>query len=471
MVPCALLGCAGDKEEPPGTGPDTPEIAAQDTASGDGAPSDSVGPWEVPSSDGAAIDLADAAPDPCEGLGPECLPVVERGNINVVYLHGTPREMGFQHGSLLKAELAEGVAEIEGNLVLAAMKQMALDLGLLTLAQELSTEEIVEECQGMVEAAGDVGWTVEDCMVLNFGDAIAEFIQDGAPGKDDIVPGCSQVVASGKATADGRLYHLRILDWAQIDFILDNPVVFVRSPTGGIPHVFIGFPGNLSPYQGMNAMGLVSASNEVHARDSSVHDAVGISHVQLQGRVLATAHDVGEAAAAIAQANHMTLETIVVSDQDSGEVLEMSPPAVATRKQAEGIVFATNHFVADSTSGLDKEPTPQHSTLRFDRLFQLLDPAAPNTLYGKLTPELLVQVARDRIDPYTGQESPADVFDNAQSLATNGALFVVVFDPADLRFWVAAGKIPVPSQPLVGFSLGHLLNLPGYEGTTPPDIP
>jgi len=53
------------------------------------------------------------------------------------------------------------------------------------------------------------------------------------------------------------------MDWNQIDYIVQNPTVFVRQPTGGVAHVTIGFPGNISPYQGMNAAGITVATNRV----------------------------------------------------------------------------------------------------------------------------------------------------------------------------------------------------------------
>jgi hypothetical protein len=67
-------------------------------------------------------------------------------------------------------------------------------------------------------------------------------------------------------------------------------------------------------------------------------------------------------------------------------------------------------------------------------------------------------VLRDRLDPWTRLESSADTFDDSNTLATNGALYAIVFDPGHRFFWVAAGTVPIPQQPLVGFSLDELLD-------------
>jgi len=120
---------------------------------------------------------------------------------------------------------------------------------------------------------------------------LVEYLGDYLPVKGEgpaLAPGCSQLVARGAATADGRIYHARILDWGDIDYLLEFPVIFVREPAAGNPHVTIGFPGNLSPYTGMSWHGLSIGSNESDPLDGSQHDLVGRSHVQMTARLLAS---------------------------------------------------------------------------------------------------------------------------------------------------------------------------------------
>jgi len=382
----------------------------------------------------------------------------------VVHLYGTPYEMGAQHARLLSEELKAGVTEIETNIELKLMFAMAKQLKLDKLAEQRSYPEIIEECKGMVSVMGKEGWTMDKCLVLNMGDAIAEFALNGLPTSTDITPGCAQLITSGKASADGRLYHARILDWARIEYIIKYPVLIVRHPVGEIPHVIIGFPGNLSPYQGMNAHGLVSASNEIHPLDNTVNDTTGESHVQLQGRILARAKSLDEATRMIKAANHMSLEVIVISDgkAQKGAVFEMAPKAVDVRGlSADGWVGATNHFVGKTTADLDKDPPKSDTTDRYKRLEQFTAKGGADSLLGKLNPTALIKVMRDRKNPSDGKVSPTTEFDDGKSLATNGALYNLVFDPEKRLFWMAAGKVPIPSQPFKGFSLDKLL---GKEG-------
>ena len=69
------------------------------------------------------------------------------------------------------------------------------------------------------------------------------------------------------------------------------------------------------------------------------------------------------------------------------------------------------------------------------------------------------------MDPWSGEETPVGTFNDGNSLATNGALFGVIFAPEKLHFYVASGDIPVPEQQWHGFSL---LSLLGEEDPTPP---
>ncbi len=394
-----------------------------------------------------------------------------RGAYTVVWLHGTPYQMGFQHGTLLHEELQEATVMLQTDPVFKIMRDAAAKAGLEQIARDNSYPDMIEECQGMVDAVANPDFRMFECLLVNFGDVAVDFLMNGVPTIQDIKPACSQMVVSGPATADGRLYHGRILDWSKVDFVIQHPVIFVRSPDGGIPHVFIGFPGNLSSYQGINDAGISIASNQVSPRDNTVHDLTGRSAVQMLVQVLTKAHTLEEARTIMQTTNQMTLDTLVAADgnEGKGEVFELAPAHVGIRDQAAGVVYATNHFLAPETDPLDQDPAGASSLLRYERLTQLLTAGGADSKYGTLNPSQLVSVLRDHHDPDTGTDSPPGTFDDGHSLATNGALYAVVFDPQARQFWVAAGTLPVPEQTFTAFSLDELLGKPGAQ--TPADIP
>jgi hypothetical protein len=278
------------------------------------------------------------------------------------------------------------------------------------------------------------------------------------PSNVALQPGCTQVIAAGAATADGRLLHARLMDWNEVDYIIQNPTIFVRQPEGGVAHVTIGFPGNISPYQGMNLSGLTVSTNRIYA-NSQLAPANGRSGVQLAGEILGHAHSLAEARAMVLGTPELAHLIMGVSDAKAGtgEIYEIGPTAIGVRPLDGSVVYATNHYVSPTMAGTDIQPPPQHTLLRYQRLGELVPQGGSATLFGSFDPSSLVNgVLRDRMDPQTLIASPP-VFDDGLSIATDGALYAAVFDGSRSQFWVAAGAIPIPGQAFVGFSLAHLL--------------
>jgi hypothetical protein len=448
-------GGGGSATGPDGAGAEGPEGGASGSSDAAWPPADAFGEagGEGAPSDEIRLDWKSLPP-----VGPKR---EARHNWTVVWLRGTPVEMGRQHGQLLHDELSWALSSSSYVKNIVLMLPAAKALGLDKLARNNSYPQIVSECEGMVQTAGDVGWTMDLCLLVSFGDVIIEATSTTGPG-------CSQFVVGNSATPDGRVLHGRLLDWTQVDLLLRYPVVFVRQPDGEIPHAVVGFPGNLSPYSGMNAEGLSIGSNEVQPASAAEKAKQGHSHVQMLGRLLASASTLDQALATIQGEKHMSAEAfgIAYGPGRDGAAVEMTAAHLGVRRMADGNVFLTNHFVAQETQNADG-PSSSSSTLRFERLAQLLTPSVPGSRHGAVDRDEAVRIVRDRVNPSTKQESPAGTFDDNGSLATNGALYAMVFEPGALRIWVAAGAVPVPEQPFVGFSLAELLGAKSYPAVTP----
>ena len=99
------------------------------------------------------------------------LPAKERrGPFQIVRLYGTPYEMGQQHGELLLEELEEGAEYIATDPLLGGMLTLASMQGLLDFAYEHANPTYIEECRGMTDVTDIVGWSMDHCMVLNYGE-------------------------------------------------------------------------------------------------------------------------------------------------------------------------------------------------------------------------------------------------------------------------------------------------------------
>ncbi|RJO63385.1 MAG: hypothetical protein C4523_20645 [Myxococcales bacterium] len=389
--------------------------------------------------------------------------------------------MGKQHGEMLHDIIGEAMEFVADDPILSSIPAVAAGMGILEIAADNSYPDLLEECQGLVDATADVGFTMDFCLALNFGDVMLEFIDNGGvPDARLGGPGCSEVIASGAATPDGRTYHARNLDWGSmnIEIIHDNPVVFVRQPADGIAHVYVGFPLNLSPYTGMNAEGISICSNEAEPASEAELSRSGRSHVQMLGQILKRSSSLAEARSFLEGEKHMSAEILTVADGKAGDgaVFEMTAAHMAELPLADGVVIATNHFIAPEMADYDapqNEAAGDSSLLRLERLRQLVLPDGEETLYGELSLDNLAQVMHDRVNPRDPERTPAPYndanVDNDAGLATNGPMHFVLFDPAKLLFWVAAGKDPeggkpyVSQQPYTCFSLGELLGLPDAE--------
>ena len=386
----------------------------------------------------------------------------QRGHIKVVWLRGSPYEMGLQHAELLHDQLIEGRQYVEDDVMFSTMLNYAQLKGLDVVAEDSSYQATVDECQGLSDGTRGQ-WTLRECLLLNYGDVLTDVLaMDGI--------GCSQFVARGAATADGELIHGRNLDWSEIDFIAQNPVIFVREPEDGIPWVAVGFPANMSPYTGMNLAGIAVSSNEVSSPLDSELAREGRSHVQMVREILRTCATFEEAEAFLAAQEHASAETLVVSDGVGGKAAAFEMTALhqeARMLDATGLVYATNHFIhPDMQATQEPEPECTSSWNRFERLRQLLEPNEPDTLYGTLDTPGAISILRDTYNPCTDEWNDPTLIKGGNALANNGAMQSVVLLPGRGLMYVAVGTFPVTIREYVGFDINYLT---GQAGATQPN--
>ncbi len=384
------------------------------------------------------------------------------GDIAILRVGGSAYEMGVQHGTLLREELLEGAAWIEDS-EMGLLEPLADYYGLLDEAYANAYPDVIDECQGIVDAMDDELWSMDRCLLVAYGDVVLEVITHEL--------GCSQFVVRDPATADGSLIHGRNLDWARVDHILDHPTLIVRFPDGGIANVAFGFPGNVSPYSGMNAAGIALASNEAYG--SEYPDRDGHGHTQMTRQLLQEAHSLDEVRAFYEAEDHISAELVVVSDGNTGQasVFEMTSGGIAERPMGPtGVLYATNHFVDPDMAELHVTPS-EGSAARYLRLEQLLEPGGDSSLHGTLDLPASVAILRDTHNPVTGETHPPEMDDGGDSLANNGAIQSMVFLPASGALYVADGGIPIPQNAFTGFSLDALFEMTDAGVPTPEVVP
>ncbi len=163
----------------------------------------------------------------------------------VLHLKGTPYEMGYQQGALLKTD----VNELVRFLLDVKAKELKVQVGGINLLEPparpsngiAATQKkylparFSEELHGLADGSGV---DYQELIVANF---IPEMFH------------CSGFALSGSATKDGTLYHGRILDYGCDWKLQDHAVLVVAEPDGKIPFANVTYAGFIGSITGMNA--------------------------------------------------------------------------------------------------------------------------------------------------------------------------------------------------------------------------
>ncbi len=201
-----------------------------------------------------------------------------RDGTRVLFLKGTPEEMGRQHGALLRKDVRELVDHmLFGVGVGSSFDKGTWVLGQIEEAQRRVTpftdERYFREMDALAEAAG---LPREEVRLANF---FPEMFH------------CSGFAVFGKATEDGRLYHGRVLDYLRGLGLEQSAVVMVFQPDRGNAWVNVGYAGFIGSVTAMNEKGV--AIGEMGGRGEGEWD--GKPMAQLVREVMERANTLEEA--------------------------------------------------------------------------------------------------------------------------------------------------------------------------------
>jgi hypothetical protein len=166
----------------------------------------------------------------------------EHDGTRVLFLKGTPEEMGEQHGTLLRDEIEDMIARVLYGVGVGS----SFEKGRWFFGE-------IEECQGRISPFIDARHLREmDAIARASGHApqeirLANFFPE--------LFHCSGFALTGAATADGRIFHGRILDYLKGVGLESNAVVIVHQPDADHAWVNVSYAG---------FVGSVTAMNERH---------------------------------------------------------------------------------------------------------------------------------------------------------------------------------------------------------------
>jgi hypothetical protein len=371
----------------------------------------------------------------------------EKQGIKVLHLRGTPYQLGYQHGVLLKDEISE---VLTGGLTGAAAviaKNTGIDFSLAIekmMVGEKAMEpyippEFKEEMQGIADGISEAGvsLTYEDVLLWNtMYDQRCFYAHpnpadpNNPPIRCPYPPGCSSFSAWGEATLDGKMIFGKNMDNLNIPGILENRILVIVDPDHGYGHTFITHPGMLAIDGGINEDGVAMMTQY----SASAHETLQGCGIGILTRlILSNVHRIEDAVNILTVYPRCTGINYHVADSkvNRAAVIEVSATEVAVRypEQGKDILWATNHYncypgwkgytghnmvigqapvygLADistvekwQASLTDRKNTIIPAAGRFKRYEQLI-----NENYGKITVEKGIKILSDRHDPYTGKE-------------------------------------------------------------------
>jgi len=158
----------------------------------------------------------------------------------VLFLKGTPEEMGRQHGTLLRKQVKDLVNKmLYGIGVGSSFEKGRWFFGEIEQAQRrvmpFVDQRYLQEMDAIAAATGN---DKEEIRLANF---FPELFH------------CSGFAVFGSATVDGRMYHGRILDYLKGVGLEPNAVVIVHQPDYGHAWVNVSYAGFVGSVTAMNA--------------------------------------------------------------------------------------------------------------------------------------------------------------------------------------------------------------------------
>ncbi|QGJ68429.1 Acyl-coenzyme A:6-aminopenicillanic acid acyl-transferase [Planctomycetales bacterium 10988] len=353
------------------------------------------------------------------------------GDLYILHVKGTPYEIGFQHGRLLKEACQENMRVILEE----KMKSKDLEVFGFRFGPESLVASIIELQRKHLPA-----WYLEELQGLADGSGIPlEKVTRG-----NFIPElfhCSGFAIKDTATIDGTLYHGRVLDYPTDWELQKHALIVVAQPDEGIPWVNITFAGFIGCVTGMNAEQI--SLGEMGGGGLGHWDGVPMAVLMRQALQEATSL---EEALAVFRDQPRTCQYFYVA-------------ADGEQNQAAGFEASWNRF-------------------------QALYPGDSHPLLPRPVPDAVLLSAGSRYDTLVDRVKAGLGEINVtkalrlmdRGVAASGNLHNVLFAPRSGKFWVSyAGedRTPAAERPYQAFDLHELLKaeLPTQLATPQVSVP
>lgn len=252
--------------------------------------------------------------------------------VPVMFLSGTPREIGEQYGTLIRKNVKPLLNYPRSFLKRAGRENiwpLAATASKLLLLR--ADKDIRSEMQAGIRASK---LDADSVIVAN---VMLELRRMG---------GCSSIIVGKSRSKTGQVLFGRNFDFPPMGVLQKYGVVAVYRPKGKRAFVSIGYPGLFGVISGINDAGLCVATLDVYeSKDGSrVFDATGKPMMFTFRKILEECKTVEEAGRLLKAEKATTWMNLSVCDRNGGVVYEITPKSVVARKPVADLVSCTNHF-------------------------------------------------------------------------------------------------------------------------------
>ena len=361
----------------------------------------------------------------------------------VLHVKGSPYEMGYQHGALLR-EQARAATDGFDRLVDLAEKEtgvprfvfeIALD-GVYRLCHRHIPERYKREMEGLADGAG------ADLKMIRRAHVVSVVTERG----------CSAFAVFGKATKSGKLYHGRNFDWVIDAGLQDNAVLVLYEPEGYVPYASVGYIGWVGALSGMNMEGITISQIGAINKDKRFR---GTPLMFVLKRLLEEARSLEDATEILTTMQRTVGYNYVVSDGKA-------PDARAYETCAHHCVaFGPNDPKETVEYAIPIEDAVFRADEAMDQTVRSLQECAkaPDLPYGSNSYDHRYKGMATRIQAHHGAIDAEVALEIVKAVAMRNAnLHSVLTNGTDLEMWVAHAKGTEDAwkQPYVHYDLKQL---------------
>ncbi|MDO8504430.1 MAG: C45 family peptidase [Candidatus Liptonbacteria bacterium] len=330
-------------------------------------------------------------------------------NLRIVHLKGTPYEMGFQHGSLLKKEIQEFYGSVIFKIKFMIKEDM-LDETYDLIDPYIPIEE-KEEMRGLAHGAG------VPLRVVHWVHTIPEISEYGPKKRFRRVfkeTSCSNIAAFADATADGKMYHLRVLDWIRNLGAQRFPIVLVHVPDRGNSSATFSYAGFIGAISGMNDKQMTFG--EMGYGDPPDESLEGIPFIFLFRKLMRESNSLDDATRIIKEAKRTCSYIYLITDAKGAD------------NSKKAVLFITDRGrVKVSTENTDINDERDNDSY----------PGIPRVVYGGAKAKPLY----DGLSKHRGAITPEILMEMTKGISLGSNMQNVVFAPETLEAWVSNASL------------------------------